>query len=186
MADPQLLTAMGAVCAIFFSCAGAASASSLAGIYVIHTKGWRSMVPIVIAGVLGIYGTIVAVILAGKLQQGDALTTAHGYHNLGAGLAVGLTCLASGQGMSSFLAMCVYGQFGDGGTKLGGAGDFGNGESEALLLEPGPPQTLRRRRLTEPAPVTMKFMMVLTFLEALGLYGLIAGLLLAGGDAASK
>jgi ATP synthase proteolipid subunit len=181
MADPQLLTAMGAVCAIFFSCAGAASASSLAGIYVIHTKGWRSMVPIVIAGVLGIYGTIIAVILAGKLQQGDALTTAHGYHNLGAGLAVGLTCLASGQGMSSFLAMCVYGQFGTGGTKIGGAGDFGYGESEALLLEPGTPH----RRLMEPAPVTMKFMMVLTFLEALGLYGLIAGLLLAGGDAAS-
>jgi V-type H+-transporting ATPase proteolipid subunit len=179
MADPQLLTAIGAVCAIFFACAGASSASSLAGVYAIQTKGWRSMVPIVISGVLGIYGTIIAVILAGKLQQqqqGDELTTAQGYQNLCAGLAVGLTCFTSGQGMSGFLGMCIYGPM-----KLGRSNDFGNGEGEGLLI-----QTAGRHRLAEPAPVTVKFMMVLTFLEALGLYGLIAGLLLVGNETASK
>merc|ERR1712157_640749 len=49
----------------------------------------RSIIPVVMAGVLGIYGLITAVIINGKLDAGT-YSAYSGYAHLGAGLAAGL------------------------------------------------------------------------------------------------
>merc|ERR1719217_127208 len=50
----------------------------------------RSIIPVVMAGVLGIYGLITAVIINGKLDQPDLYSAYSGYAHLGAGLTVGM------------------------------------------------------------------------------------------------
>ena len=52
------------------------------------------IVPIVMAGIIGIYGLVVSVLIANDLQQKVALYT--GFIQLGAGLAVGLAGMAAG------------------------------------------------------------------------------------------
>lgn len=52
------------------------------------------IVPIVMAGIIGIYGLVVSVLIANTLNQKLALYT--GFIQLGAGLAVGLAGLAAG------------------------------------------------------------------------------------------
>ena len=62
----------------------------------------KNIIPVVMAGVLGIYGLIVAVILNGKFSYPDQSTRIVTYSqysafcHLGAGLCCGLTALASG------------------------------------------------------------------------------------------
>merc|ERR1719183_2492207 len=55
----------------------------------------RSIIPVVMAGVLGIYGLITAVIINGKMTAGD-YSAYSGYAHLGAGLTVGMSSLAAG------------------------------------------------------------------------------------------
>ena len=52
------------------------------------------IVPIVMAGIIAIYGLVVSVLIAGGLQQKLPLYTS--FIQLGAGLAVGLSGLAAG------------------------------------------------------------------------------------------
>jgi F0F1-type ATP synthase membrane subunit c/vacuolar-type H+-ATPase subunit K len=52
------------------------------------------IVPIVMAGIIGIYGLVVSVLIANDLSQKLALYT--GFIQLGAGLAVGLAGMAAG------------------------------------------------------------------------------------------
>lgn len=52
------------------------------------------IVPIVMAGIIGIYGLVVSVLIANDLKQNLPLYT--GFVQLGAGLAVGLAGLAAG------------------------------------------------------------------------------------------
>lgn len=62
----------------------------------------KNIIPVVMAGVLGIYGLIVAVILNGKMvkpENGSGLalySQYNGYSHLAAGLCCGLSSLASG------------------------------------------------------------------------------------------
>merc|ERR1719230_1470512 len=56
----------------------------------------RSIIPVVMAGVLGIYGLITAVIINGKLNNPDKYSAYSGYAHLGAGLTVGMSSLAAG------------------------------------------------------------------------------------------
>jgi len=61
----------------------------------------KNIVPIVMAGVLGIYGLIVSVIIiqSVSMPDGDKYTTYseyNGYTHLAAGLCCGLSCLAAG------------------------------------------------------------------------------------------
>ncbi|KAJ5239697.1 hypothetical protein N7468_004316 [Penicillium chermesinum] len=70
--------ALGCTSAIVFTCFGAA----------------YDIVPIVMAGIIGIYGLVVSVLVANDLTQKLPLYT--GFIQLGAGLAVGLAGLAAG------------------------------------------------------------------------------------------
>lgn len=55
----------------------------------------KSIIPVVMAGVLGIYGLIVAVILVQKINDND-YTYYDGYKHLASGLCCGLSSLAAG------------------------------------------------------------------------------------------
>merc|ERR1719293_522100 len=101
----------------------------------------RSIIPVVMAGVLGIYGLITAVIINGKMESAS-YSTYSGYAHLSAGLTVGLSSLAAG------LAIGV----------VGDAGVRANAQQPKLFVG---------------------MILILIFAEALGLYGLIVGLVVA-------
>jgi len=165
LSEPQLWTGLGAAFAIFLSALGSAIASAEGGVYALRKHGLTAFIPIIIAGVLAIYGIVIAVLLAGKIEN-EELTTAEGYRNLSAGLAVGFGCLASGMGMTRFLKHQNKTAIPQGGE--------GSGLTQPLVGREERPM----------APVGHEnfiyLTLVMVFLEAIGLYGLIAGLFLMG------
>ena len=56
----------------------------------------KGVIPVIMAGILGIYGLIVSVILAQKLTGNNYLDVKKGYQYLGSGLCCGLTSFAAG------------------------------------------------------------------------------------------
>merc|ERR1712156_775800 len=57
----------------------------------------KSIIPVVMAGIIAIYGVVVAVLIAGQMKSAtDGYTLYKGFVHLGAGLAVGLSGLAAG------------------------------------------------------------------------------------------
>merc|ERR1712006_18888 len=111
----------------------------------------RSIIPVVMAGVLGIYGLITAVIINGKIggTSGGDYSAYSGYAHLGAGLTVGMSSLAAG------LAIGI----------VGDAGVRANAQQPRLFVG---------------------MILILIFAEALGLYGLIVGLVVASGAGAKN
>ncbi|OEL29086.1 V-type proton ATPase 16 kDa proteolipid subunit [Dichanthelium oligosanthes] len=94
---------IGAASALVFSCMGAAYGTAKSGVGVAHMGVMRpelvmkSIVPVVMAGVLGIYGLIVAVIIStGISPVSKPYYLFDGFVHLAAGLSCGLPCLASG------------------------------------------------------------------------------------------
>jgi len=138
---------MGCVTALAFACIGAAYGTAKSGVGVctmgiIHPElVMRSIIPVVMAGVIGIYGLIIAVIVGTTI---DSVSTGifQGLAMLSAGLCVGFTGLAAGM---------AIGIVGDAGVRA----------------------TAQQPRLF------VGMILILIFAEALGLYGLIIGLLLA-------
>merc|ERR1712183_952943 len=136
----------GVTSAIVFANLGAAYGTAKSGVG-ISSMGvmrpdmvMRSIIPVVMAGVLGIYGLITAVIINGKITNlagGYSQFTA--FAHLGAGLTVGLSSLAAG------LAIGI----------VGDAGVRANAQQPRLFVG---------------------MILILIFAEALGLYGLIVGL----------
>jgi len=94
---------MGASAAMVFSAMGAAygtakSGTGIAAMAVMRPEAiMKSIVPVVMAGIIAIYGVVVAVLIAGKLEDASAGYTLYmGFVHLGAGLSVGLSGLAAG------------------------------------------------------------------------------------------
>ncbi|KAI7885973.1 V-type proton ATPase proteolipid subunit, partial [Lichtheimia hyalospora FSU 10163] len=89
---------MGCTAAIVFSCLGAAYGTAKSGVGLSAMGVLRPdllikcIVPVVMAGILGIYGVVVSVLLSMALKQ----TLFSGFIQFGAGLSVGLSCLAAG------------------------------------------------------------------------------------------
>ena len=102
---------MGVVLALVLANLGAAygTAKSAVGICftgILHPeKIMRSIIPIIMAGILGIYGLIVAVILIQKVNR-ENYTYINGFSHLASGLCCGLASLAAG------LAIGVVGETG--------------------------------------------------------------------------
>jgi V-type H+-transporting ATPase proteolipid subunit len=92
--------AMGCTSAIVFTCFGAAYGTAKAGVGVSATGVLRpdlivkNIIPVVMAGIIGIYGLVVSVLISGNLKQNTSLFA--GFIQLGAGLSVGLAGLAAG------------------------------------------------------------------------------------------
>lgn len=92
---------MGAAAALVFSCLGAAYGTAKSGVGV-SAMGvmkpelvMRSIIPVVMAGVIGIYGLIIAVIVGTNISA-TGYTDFKGFAHFGSGLAVGLSGLAAG------------------------------------------------------------------------------------------
>jgi len=94
---------MGATAAMVFSAMGAAygtakSGTGIAAMAVMRPEAiMKSIIPVVMAGIIAIYGVVVAVLIAGKLEDAkNGYTLYLGFVHLGAGLSVGLSGLAAG------------------------------------------------------------------------------------------
>jgi V-type H+-transporting ATPase 16kDa proteolipid subunit len=94
---------MGAASALIFACFGAAYGTAKSGVGIASMGVLRpelvvkSIVPVVMAGVLGIYGLIIAVILANSIKPGAGKYSLFmGYGHLASGLTCGLSSLAAG------------------------------------------------------------------------------------------
>mmetsp|Transcript_16976 Transcript_16976/g.41145 ORF Transcript_16976/g.41145 Transcript_16976/m.41145 type:complete len:206 (+) Transcript_16976:2393-3010(+) len=200
--DPQLLTGLGAVAAIFFSAFGSAHGSAHGGIFAIRRTSVLAFVPIIQAGVLSIYGLIVAVLLIGRISDAQTdddgsststLTAADGYRYLTAGLATGLTCWASGWGMAKLVAslnempqhstdsVVAYNAStspspSQGGDRMPNA--TGTRPTDGLLSTPLPPAAEVKE--ADEKKFYKRLILSMIFVEAIGLYGLIVGLILIG------
>ncbi|KAG7368201.1 ATP synthase subunit C [Nitzschia inconspicua] len=171
--DPSFLTGLGAALSIFLAALGSAIASGEAGVYALRSKSGLiyAFVPIIISGVLAIYGIIISVVLAGKLHgaegdDGSTISAAQGYRYLCAGLSVGLACAASGLGMASFIKQSNVGfrhSTSDSTVASESAPLLGNGNGHTTVSVPH---------------CDHKYMLVMVFLEAIALYGLIVALFL--------
>merc|ERR1712017_42652 len=95
---------MGCACALVFACLGAAYGTAKSGVGVanmgvLHADMvMKSIIPIIMAGVLGIYGLIVAVLLASGIKADGAYSYSSysGFSALSAGLCCGLAGLSAG------------------------------------------------------------------------------------------
>ncbi|KAL6853944.1 hypothetical protein ACP4OV_019973 [Aristida adscensionis] len=94
---------LGAVSALVFSCMGAAYGTAKSGVGIAHMGVMRPelvmkcIVPVVMAGVLGIYGLIVGVIVTTNVNpRAKPYFLFDGFAHLGAGLSCGLASLAAG------------------------------------------------------------------------------------------
>lgn len=92
---------MGCTAAIVFTCLGASYGTAKSGVGIAAMGVLRpdlivkNIVPVIMAGIIGIYGLVVSVLISDGLRQTDyALFT--GFIQLGAGLAVGLAGMAAG------------------------------------------------------------------------------------------
>ena len=143
---------MGITCALVLGNFGAAYGTAKSGVGVCSAVTvkpellFKSIVPIVMAGILGIYGLIIAVIIANAVSGVDGGRPAYGQFSamahFGGGLACGLSGLAAGMA-------------------IGVVGD-----------------SLTRASAEQPK-LFVGMVLILIFAEALGLYGLIVGLILA-------
>jgi V-type H+-transporting ATPase proteolipid subunit len=91
---------MGVAAALVFANLGASYGTAKSGVGIASlgvidsSKVFKSLIPIIMAGILGIYGIIIAVLL-NTIITAD-LKAKDGFKILGAGLCCGLSALASG------------------------------------------------------------------------------------------
>ncbi|KAK2533514.1 V-type proton ATPase 16 kDa proteolipid subunit c [Pezoporus wallicus] len=91
---------MGASAAMVFSALGAAYGTAKSGTGIAAMSVMRpelimkSIIPVVMAGIIAIYGLVVAVLIANALSP--SITLFKSFLQLGAGLSVGLSGLAAG------------------------------------------------------------------------------------------
>ena len=96
---PAFFAYAGVFFALVFSNAGAAYGTAKSSIGIANlglvqpNKIFRALIPIIMAGILGIYGLIVGVLLQSKAKNADMQM---GYQFLGAGIVCGFSSLASG------------------------------------------------------------------------------------------
>merc|ERR1711874_261115 len=94
---------LGASSAMVFSAMGAAYGTAKSGTGIAAMSVMRpelimkSIIPVVMAGIIAIYGVVVAVLIAGQMKPAsEGYSLYKGFVHLGAGLAVGLSGLAAG------------------------------------------------------------------------------------------
>lgn len=105
------------------------------------SKVIKALIPIIMAGILGIYGIIISVLIISGAKKEPPIGMKEGYKFLSAGLTCGLSALASG-------------------LAIGVAGDAG----------------VRAYAQTDGIFVGMVLIMI--FAEAIGMYGMIVGIIL--------
>jgi len=103
----------GVASAMVFSTIGAAFGTSKAGIGIAGLGTFKpelimkSLIPVVMSGIIAVYGLVVSVLIAGGLSPTDDYPLFAGFIHLGAGLACGLTGLAAGYAIGFVGDACV-------------------------------------------------------------------------------
>ncbi|KAK2198282.1 bifunctional V-ATPase proteolipid subunit C [Babesia duncani] len=93
---------MGVVCAMVFCNLGAAygTARSSVGISSMGVMRpdlvMKSIIPVIMAGILGIYGLIISIVISKSFANPQSYAHFTGYSHFAAGLIVGLSSLAAG------------------------------------------------------------------------------------------
>ena len=91
---------MGIASALVFANLGAAYGTAKSGVGICSMgvlkpdKIIKSVIPVIMAGILGIYGLIVAVILNSRIKRPYAVKD--GYKHFASGLVCGMSCLGAG------------------------------------------------------------------------------------------
>ncbi|KAI5986152.1 hypothetical protein EDD15DRAFT_2200231 [Pisolithus albus] len=67
----------------------------------------RSLVPVVMSGIVAVYGLVVSVLIAGSLHPSKDYTLAAGFIHLGAGLSCGMTGIGAGYAIGIVGDSCV-------------------------------------------------------------------------------
>lgn len=142
----------------------------------------KNIVPIVMAGVLGIYGLIVSVIITQSISTplGTGETTYslyNGYAHLAAGLCCGISCLAAGGtiGFIGDIGVRCFGLKASGGKRSWSTGD-GADPSDADAGAAGVSAAVTAESANK---LYVGLLIMLIFAEALALYGLIVALILS-------
>ena len=92
---------MGIASALCFANIGAAYGTAKSGVGILSMgiskpeAIIKSVIPVIMAGILGIYGLIVSVILIQRIEKGN-YTFQNGYKHFASGLCCGLSCLGAG------------------------------------------------------------------------------------------
>jgi len=67
----------------------------------------RSLIPVVMAGIIAVYGLVVSVLIVGDMTPDEPYSLFAGFIHLGAGLACGLTGLAAGHAIGIIGDSCA-------------------------------------------------------------------------------
>lgn len=92
----------GCASSMIFSCVGAAIGSAKSGIGIAGIGTFKpelimkSLIPVVLSGILSVYGLVVSVLIAGGLNPAEDYSLFKGIMHLACGLSVGFACMASG------------------------------------------------------------------------------------------
>ncbi|TPX10638.1 uncharacterized protein E0L32_008372 [Thyridium curvatum] len=92
----------GIAAAMVFGCIGAAYGTAKAGIGIAGVATFRpdlimkSLIPIVMSGIIAVYALVVSVLIAQDLNPGASYSLFSGFLHLACGLSVGLTGMAAG------------------------------------------------------------------------------------------
>ncbi|KAL7559464.1 hypothetical protein ACA910_017478 [Epithemia clementina (nom. ined.)] len=194
---------LGASLCMIFASWGSAWGTWRAGLGVCHmgidhpAGIIKTIVPIVMAGVLGIYGLIVSVIITQAVappSQGDGYntySTFNAYTHLAAGLCCGLSCLAAGGtiGILGDVGVRAFGLTAEHGNKwfwdpaaLEAAGHHhggADGEDDGGAAAVAAPIMSNRNAAESANKLYVGMLIMLIFSEALALYGLIVALILS-------
>ncbi|XP_017116006.1 V-type proton ATPase 16 kDa proteolipid subunit [Drosophila elegans] len=93
---------MGVVFSSVLTSVGAAYGTAVSGTGIAATAVMRpelvmkSIIPVIMAGIIAIYGLVVSVLLSGELRPSPKYTLPTGYVHMAAGLSVGFAGLAAG------------------------------------------------------------------------------------------
>ena len=162
--------------------AGAAFGTAKAGVGIMHSgiKSpdliWRNLIPVVMAGVNGIYGLITSIILISNIVMPDVngnnrYSLYTGWAHLAAGLCCGLSGLGSG--------MCI-GIAGDAAVHTCGIWDY---SSKAVRFGKGFHRRLGggadRKKAGGGDKIFVCMVLIQVFAGNIALYGLIASILLS-------
>lgn len=158
---------------------------------IIHPAGIiKNIVPIVMAGVLGIYGLIVAVIITQSISTpayGGYTTYSlyTGYAHLAAGLCCGFSCLAAGGtiGVIGDVGVQAFGLKASAGKRAwltARNSKGGDGDKSAPVDDAGDMGEFSAANAVEASnKLYVGLLIMLIFAEALALYGLIVALILS-------
>lgn len=137
----------------------------------------KNLVAIIMAGVLGIYGLIVAIIISGGVSSpganGNTYSQYTGWAHLAAGLCCGLSCLAAG------FATGVAGEFGIKATGL--RAELNHAKSmRGMMSTAGKVNEVIDEG--DAGKLYIGSVTILSFSGAIGLYGFIVSLIITSSD----